>query len=110
MREYCRRAGIAKWDVPHDWPELLGQLVSVINEPQNTPAVDGAVRCLATFVEDLDDVQLVQVGPRLWTYSMNLAASCLILARHCVMYNWPGMFSRRTRIRCPRGLFQGTHS
>ena len=60
-----RRAGIAKWDVPNDWPELLGQLVSVINERKHTPAVDGAVRCLATFVEDLDDVQLVQVSPRL---------------------------------------------
>ena len=60
--DHSWRAGIAKWDVPNDWPELLGQLVSVINEPKNTPAVDGAVRCLATFVEDLDDVQLVQVS------------------------------------------------
>ena len=51
--------------MPNDWPELLGQLVSVINERKNTPAVDGAVRCLATFVEDLDDVQLVQVIPRM---------------------------------------------
>ena len=55
---------------PNDWPELLGQLVGVINEPQNTPAVDGAVRCLATFVEDLDDVQLVQVGPCIQNYSL----------------------------------------
>ena len=48
--------------MPNDWPELLGQLVGVINERKNTPAVDGAVRCLDTFVEDLDDVQLVQVS------------------------------------------------
>ena len=54
-------AGIAKWDVPDNWPELLGQLVGVINERSNAAAVDGAVRCLATFVEDLDDIQLVQV-------------------------------------------------
>ena len=54
-------AGIAKWDVPDNWPELLGQLVGVINERSNAAAVDGAVRCLATFVEDLDGIQLVQV-------------------------------------------------
>jgi len=64
-RRHCWHAGIAKWDVPNDWPELLGQLVGVINERKNTSAVDGAVRCLATFVEDLDDIQLIQVRPGL---------------------------------------------
>ena len=61
-------AGIAKWDVPDSWPELLGQLVGVINERSNAVAVDGAVRCMATFVEDLDDIQLVQVNNKIYLY------------------------------------------
>jgi hypothetical protein len=55
-------AGIAKWDVPAAWPELLGQLVGAIAGRRDPRAVHGAVRCLAMFVDELDDAQVVQVG------------------------------------------------
>ena len=78
---WCCPSGIAKWDVPNEWPELLGQLVGVINERKNAAAVDGAVRCLATFVEDLDDIQLVQVWiPSSEAHSFSFASTLLYCA------------------------------
>ena len=55
-------AGIAKWDVPTAWPDLLGQLIGAIRERRDGNAVHGAVRCLAMFVDELDDAQVEQVG------------------------------------------------
>lgn len=57
-------AGIAKWDVPAAWPELLGQLVGAIAARRDARAVHGAVRCLAMFVDELDDAQVVHVSAR----------------------------------------------
>jgi hypothetical protein len=53
-------AGIAKWDVPAAWPELLGQLVTAISERKDQRVVHGAVRCLSMFVDELEDKQVLQ--------------------------------------------------
>lgn len=55
-------AGIAKWDVPAAWPQLLGQLVMVISERKDQRAVHGAVRCLSMFVDELEDKQVLQAS------------------------------------------------
>lgn len=55
-------ANIAKWDVPAAWPELLGQLVTAISERKDKRVVQGAVRCLSIFVDELDDTQVLQAS------------------------------------------------
>lgn len=60
-------ASIAKWDVPAEWPELLGQLVTAISERKDQRVVHGAVRCLSMFVDEIGDEQMLQVrSPPLW--------------------------------------------
>ncbi|KAK9839772.1 hypothetical protein WJX81_000471 [Elliptochloris bilobata] len=53
-------SAIAKWDVPDQWPELLGGLTDVITSAHDDTLLAGAVRCLALFVDDLGEKQVHQ--------------------------------------------------
>lgn len=64
-------AGIAKWDVPAAWPQLLGQLVTVISERKDQRAVHGAVRCLSMFVDELEDKQVLQASTSVTPFNLH---------------------------------------
>eukprot|EP00887_Chlorella_sp_A99_P007628 scaffold20.g7628.t1 len=46
-------AGIAKWDVPQAWPELMPRLLGSIVKQKDINLVSGSVRCLAMFLDDV---------------------------------------------------------
>lgn len=57
-------ATVARTDVPEEWPSLLPDLVGAIasDSGRGAPLMEGSVRCLSMFVDELDEEQVVQVG------------------------------------------------
>lgn len=68
-------AGIAKWDCPQAWPALLPGLLHAITEKRDVNLVNGAVRCLSMFVDELGEEQVLQITP-------TLLPELLLLVRH----------------------------
>ncbi|PRW57646.1 importin-9 isoform X1 [Chlorella sorokiniana] len=58
-------AGIAKWDCPQAWPGLIPGLVQAITAKKNVHLVNGSVRCLAMFVDEQGDEQIMAIAPAL---------------------------------------------
>uniref|UniRef100_A0A7I4DD79 Importin N-terminal domain-containing protein n=1 Tax=Physcomitrium patens TaxID=3218 RepID=A0A7I4DD79_PHYPA len=88
-------ASIANWDWPEEWPGLMGYLLSLINDRTDINKVHGALRCLALFAGDLDDVQLPPLVPVLFpalfaivtskdAYDSSLRRRALIILHSCI--------------------------
>jgi hypothetical protein len=82
-------ASIASWDWPEEWPGLMGYLLGLISDRSDANKVHGALRCLALFAGDLDDIQLPPLIPVLfpalysivsasevWSFSDTFLQSC----------------------------------
>ncbi|KAG0591650.1 hypothetical protein M758_1G229200 [Ceratodon purpureus] len=88
-------ASIANWDWPEEWPGLMGHLLNLINDRTDVNKVHGALRCLALFAGDLDDVQLPPLVPVLFpalfaivtspdAYDSSLRRRALIILHSCI--------------------------
>ncbi|KAL4434017.1 hypothetical protein ABPG75_000458 [Micractinium tetrahymenae] len=58
-------AAIARWDCPQQWPGLILGLVQAITAKKNANMVNGSVRCLAMFVDEQGDEQIMAIAPAL---------------------------------------------
>ncbi|KAL4441799.1 hypothetical protein ABPG77_003715 [Micractinium sp. CCAP 211/92] len=58
-------AAIARWDCPQQWPGLIPGLVQAITAKKNANMVSGSVRCLAMFVDEQGDEQIMAIAPAL---------------------------------------------
>ncbi|PSC72945.1 importin-9 isoform X1 [Micractinium conductrix] len=58
-------ASIAKWDCPQQWPALIPGLVQAITAKKNVNMVSGSVRCLAMFVDEQGEEQIMAIAPAL---------------------------------------------
>ncbi|KAI3434732.1 hypothetical protein D9Q98_002793 [Chlorella vulgaris] len=58
-------AAIARWDCPQHWPGLIPGLVQAITAKKNAHMVNGSVRCLAMFVDEQGDDQIMAISPAL---------------------------------------------
>jgi hypothetical protein len=58
-------AAVGSFDFPERWPDLLQNLILAINS-DNANFVQGGLRCLVLFAEDITDVQLSQAIPLLF--------------------------------------------
>jgi len=88
-------ASIANWDWPEEWPGLMDYLIRLINDRTDVNKVHGALRCLALFAGDLDDVQLPPLVPVLFpalyaivtspeAYESSLRRRALIILHSCI--------------------------
>jgi hypothetical protein len=57
---------IAHYDWPEDWPDLLPYLITLINDPSNMSAANGALRCLSLLSAELDDKVVPKIVPVLF--------------------------------------------
>ncbi|KAL6779589.1 hypothetical protein ACKKBG_A12895 [Auxenochlorella protothecoides x Auxenochlorella symbiontica] len=58
-------AAVARWDCPQDWPELMPGLLSVVAQKPSPEHVDGTIRCIAMFVDELGEDQILEMAPGL---------------------------------------------
>ncbi|KAL0051329.1 hypothetical protein WJX82_005781 [Trebouxia sp. C0006] len=56
-------SAIAKWDLPDAWPGLLNLLMKAVTSKANQDLVDGGVRCLSLFADELGEEQVMQAVP-----------------------------------------------
>lgn len=68
-------AGVAKWDWPSRWPGLMPQLIGMIQARHDPLEVQGAVRCLAMFADDMDETTLPQLVPALFPELLHIVTS-----------------------------------
>lgn len=54
-------AEIAKHELPAGWPDLVPQLVTTITQATDIHAMEGSMRCLSLFVDELEEQQIIQV-------------------------------------------------
>lgn len=59
-------AAIASVDYPEQWPNLVDLLIAAINSDNNPILVQGGLRCLVLFAEEITDQQLKHVIPHLF--------------------------------------------
>jgi hypothetical protein len=65
-------AAVGTFDFPERWPDLLQNLILSINS-DNPNFVQGGLRCLVLFAEDITDVQLSQAIPHLFPALLRVA-------------------------------------
>ncbi|CAM6086065.1 unnamed protein product [Calypogeia fissa] len=88
-------ASIASTDWPEEWPELMGILLAFISDQSDKNRVHGALRCLALFSGDMDDLRLPPLVPVLFpalysivsateVYDASLRRRALIVLHSCI--------------------------
>ena len=65
VRTACAMAisTIARWDCPEQWPELLPGILAAIADKTNIYLMNGAIQCLAMFVDELGDDHILSFTP-----------------------------------------------
>lgn len=53
-------AEIAKHELPSGWPDLVPQLMGAVTQGRDPNAMEGALRCLSLFVDELEEQQIIQ--------------------------------------------------
>lgn len=88
-------ASIASCDWPEEWPDLMDLLLRYIADQNDMNKVNGALKCLALFSGDLDDIHIPQLVPILFpslfnivslphAYGPSLRRRALIILHSCV--------------------------
>lgn len=88
-------ASIASCDWPEEWPDLMEFLLRYINDQTDMNKVNGALKCLALFSGDLDDVHIPQLVPILFpslytivssphAYGPSMRRRALIILHGCI--------------------------
>ncbi|KAI3423468.1 uncharacterized protein J3R85_010963 [Psidium guajava] len=66
-RKICTAVSMAVASIAvYDWPELLPNLLKLINDQTNMKRVEGALKCLSLLSEDLDDAVVPTLVPILF--------------------------------------------
>lgn len=68
-------AAVGNYDFPEKWPHLLELLIKLISDKQNPLFVQGSLRCLVLFAEDVTDQQLSEAIPILYPALLHMFQS-----------------------------------
>lgn len=77
-------AEIAKHELPAGWPDLVPQLMAAITQGRDLNAMEGALRCLSLFVDELEEQQIIQVRVH-WCVLMVCVCVCTCASPSSIM-------------------------